>query len=241
MLTQKFTIKSFDVYPNSTVKPSAIQHYMQQFAREDCDNMGCTYNDMRAVNMVFVLTKMGIKVNKPVFAYDELTVKTYNNKITGITYEREFEFYRDGEEVIHATTQWVIIKYDNRQIVRPRDFPYEIPSPNLECATIELPRSFPHEELDFVGERAVRLSDLDENDHLNNCVYSDIFLDVVPYDRAEDYVAEVNMIFRQEARINDILSLCTATKDRRTTISAYNKTAAKPCFEADCVLSKINS
>lgn len=239
MLEKKFHVKSFDVYPNSTIKPSAIQHYMQQFAREDCDNMGCTYINMRDVNMVFVLTKMGIKVNEPVFAYDELTVKTYNNRVTGITFEREFEFYRDEKEVIHATTQWVIIKYDNRQIVRPRDFPFEIPSLNLDCDTILLPRGFDVSGAEFVGERIVRLSDLDENDHLNNCVYSDIFLDVVPYDRREDYVKEVNMIFRQEARINEVLSLSTATKDGKTVISAFNKSENKPCFEADCLLGKI--
>jgi acyl-ACP thioesterase len=239
MLQKAFHVKSYDVYPNSTIKPSAIQHYMQQFAREDCDNMGCTYVNMRDVNMVFVLTKMGIKVEEPVFAYDELTVKTYNNRITGITFEREFEFFKNGKKVIHATTQWVIIKYDNRQIVRPRDFPFEIPSHNLDCGSIPLPRSIDINSAEFVGERVVRLSDLDENDHLNNCVYSDIFLDVVPYDRKTDYVKEVNMIFRQEARINETLSLSTAEKDGKTVISAFNKTENKPCFEAECVLGKI--
>ena len=99
MLQKTFHVKSYDVYPNSTIKPSAIQHYMQQFAREDCDNMGCTYINMRDVNMVFVLTKMGIKVSEPVFAYDELTVKTFNNRITGITFEREFEFFKNGKKI----------------------------------------------------------------------------------------------------------------------------------------------
>lgn len=240
MIEKKIEVASFDVYPNSTMKPSALQHYMQQLAREDCDNMGCTYIDMRNVNMVFVMTKMGIKVNAPVFAYDELTVRTYNNRVSGITFEREFEFYRDGVEVIHATTQWVIVKYDNRSIVRPREFPFEIISYNLDCNTIHLPRAFNTESLAPAGERVVRLSDLDENDHLNNCVYSDISLDALPYDRKDDFVKEIRIIFRQEARINDVLSLNVGNNDGRYVVTAYNSTGEKPCFEADCILGKIN-
>jgi len=240
MIERTFSVASFDVYPNSTMKPSALQHYMQQLAREDCDAMGYTYKMMREVNMVFVMTKLGIKVNKPVFAYDELTVKTYQNRVSGITWEREFEFYRDGEEIIHATTQWVVVKYDTRQIVRPRDFPGEIVSLEAECNSIDIPRSFDVKDIPIVGERVVRLSDLDENDHLNNCVYSDITLDILPYDRKEDYVKEMFIIFRQEAKIDDVLSLSSAEKEGKYVVSAYNTTGEKPCFEAECVLGKIS-
>lgn len=240
MIEKKISVASFDVFPNSTMKPSALQLYMQQLAREDCDAMGYTYNMMREVNMVFVITKLGIKINKPVFAYDELTVRTYQNRVSGITWEREFEFYRDGEEVIHATTQWVVVKYDTRQIVRPRDFPGEIVSAELECNHIDIPRAFDTADLDYVGDRVVRLSDLDENDHLNNCVYSAISLDVLPFDRKESFVKEVFIIFRQEARIGEVLKLSMAEKESGYVISAYNSTADRPCFEALCVLGKIS-
>ena len=186
MLEKNITVASFDVYPNSTLKPSALQKIMQQLAREDCDAMGCTYNQMRDVNMVFVLVKLGIDIKKPIFAYDELKARTYHNRVSGITSVREFEFYRDGEEIIHATTQWVIVKYDTRRLVRPKEFPFELTEHNIDCATIEIPRSLDAKELTEREERTVRLSDLDENDHLNNCVYSDISLDILPYDRKED-------------------------------------------------------
>ncbi len=247
MIEKTFSVASFDVYPNSTLKPSALQRYMQQFAREDCDNLGCTYIDMRNVNMVFVMTKMGIEVYKPVFAYDELTVKTFNNRISGVTFEREFEFFKDGEKVIHATTQWVIVKYDDRSIVRPKLFPFEIPAHNLDCGSLHLPRNIVSDgEIKDCGTRVVRLSDLDENDHLNNCIYSDIAMDfLTEYDRKEDYVKSVKIIFRQEARINDILSISVGANrsenDVNYTVSAYNTTGDKPCFDAEMSFGKITS
>ena len=240
MLETKITIKSFDVFPNSTIRPSAIQRYMQQLAREDCDALGCTYNQMRDVNMVFVITKLAMEIKKPVFAYDELTVRTFNNRVSGITYEREFEFYRDGEKVIHATTQWVIVKYDTRKLVRPREFPFPIPEHNLDCGSLEIPRNLNAKELPKCNERVVRLSDLDENDHLNNCIYADIMLDYVPFDRLGDFVSGMRIIFHHEAKINDVLSIGLAEKEGRFVVSALNSTNETLCFEADVALNKIS-
>lgn len=239
MLTKKISVASFDVYPNSTLKPAAVQRIMQQLAREDCDAMGCTYNAMRDINMVFVITKLGMRFSAPIFAYDELTVKTYNNSISGVSWIREFEFYKNGEEVLHATTQWVIVRYDTRRIVRPREFPFPIPEHNLECSSVDIPRSLDAKELPVCGERIVRLSDLDENDHLNNCVYSDITLDILPYDRANDYVSDVHIIFHHEAKLGDTLAVGMAEKDGRFVVSAHNTTKDSLCFEADCRFGKI--
>ncbi|MBR5858973.1 MAG: hypothetical protein IKZ05_03535 [Clostridia bacterium] len=239
MLEKKISVASFDVYPNSTIKPSALQRYMQQLAREDCDAMGCTYSNMREVNMVFVLVKLGIEIKKPVFAYDELTVRTFHNSVSGITSLREFEFYRDGEKIIHATTQWVIVKYDTRRLVRPKEFPFELYEHNIECESIDLPRSLVTTELEKRGERVVRLSDLDENDHLNNCVYSDITLDFLPYDRKEDYVKSIRIIFNHEAKLGDVLSVSVGENNGVFAVSAQNTTGESKCFEADCVLGKI--
>lgn len=240
MIERKITVASFDVYPNSTLKPSALQHYMQQLAREDCDEMGCTYIMMRDVNMVFVMTKLGIDIYEPIFAYDEITIKTYNNRVSGVTFEREFEIFKNERKVGHATTQWVIVKYDNRQIVRPRDFPFEIPAHNLDCGSVVLPRVINAENALLSAERIVRLSDLDENDHLNNCVYSDIAMDVIPYDRKDNFVKSVRIIFKQEARIDDVLNLTMGENESSFAVTAYNSTGEKPCFESSFALGKIN-
>ncbi len=240
MLERKITVASFDVYPNSSLKPSALQRYMQQIAREDCDNLNCTYVDMRNVNMVFVMTKLAIEAYKPIFAYDEITVKTYNNRVSGVTFEREFEIFKNGEKVIHATTQWVIVNYDSRRIVRPKEFPFDIPSHNLDCGSIPIPRRIECENISEAGSRTVRLSDLDENNHLNNCVYPDIAMDILPYNKADEFVKSVRIIFKHEARMNDLLKLSVGEQNGEYAVFAHNETADMPCFEASFVLDKIN-
>ena len=242
MLEKTIKIASFDVYPNSTLKPSALQRYMQQIAREDCDNMGCTYIDMRNVNMVFVLTKLAIEISAPIYAYDEIVIKTFNNRISGVSFEREFELYKNGAKVAHATTQWVIVNYDTRRIVRPKDFPFNIPEHNLDCGSLPLPRTISGETVpQDLGVRVVRLSDLDENNHLNNCVYPDIAMDIIDYDTKNQYVKSVVIIFKHEAVLGDSLKLSLAKSGSNNLVFAYNANSDAPCFEAMLGLAEINN
>ena len=240
MLQKAIKITSFDVFPNGQVKPSALQRYMQQLAREDCDQSGCTYENMRAHNVVFVVTKLAIEIKKEIKTEDIIILKTYNNSIEGVTYCREYDFYKNGEEVAHATTQWVVVKYDTRTIVRPRNFPFPVKEYRLETDSIDLPRRFDGLETAVKhGNREVELSDLDENDHLNNCVYSDIALDNLPFDGKTKRVSGIKIIFHHEARIHDILSVSCTQNKTGYAVFAHNETADNPCFEAECRFSEI--
>ncbi|MEG1743214.1 MAG: hypothetical protein RR246_03510, partial [Clostridia bacterium] len=61
MKEQTIKITSADVYENGNIKLSALQKYMQQIAREDCDDYGASYENVRALGMVFVITKLAIE------------------------------------------------------------------------------------------------------------------------------------------------------------------------------------
>ena len=160
MIERKFTINSFDVYPSGEVKPSAVMKYMQQAAREDCDGEGCTYVFMREKNIVFVLIKLGLEFYRPIKIGEVLTVKTFNNSIDGVTFDREYEFFVENEKVAYASTFWVLVRFDDRTIVRPKQFEFAFYSHRLECDHVEVPRRFDTESLDKIGQRKVRVSDL---------------------------------------------------------------------------------
>ncbi len=233
MLQKAIRITSFDVFPNGTVKLSALQRYMQQLAREDCDQMGCTYAAMRRENMVFVLTKLGIDIRTPIRSGDVLVCKTFNNRVEGITYFREFDFKLNGETAIRATTQWVVVRFDTRSIVRPRDVHFGIPEYNFKIKEVEVPRRFDvFEDLISAGSRKVNLSDLDENHHLNNCVYSDIAMDFLPLENKDFLISSLKMIFKHEALQEDVLNICYKKTEQGFYVSAHNQTKNVPCFES---------
>ena len=105
-------------------------------------------------------------------------------------------------------------------------------------ASIDLPRALVGENVIAESERTVRLSDLDENDHLNNCVYSDIAMDIIPFDRKNNYVSSVRVIFRQEARIDQKLKLTLCAEENGYIATAVNATEDKPCFDSKYTLGE---
>ena len=233
MIEREYKIQSYDVYPSYEIKPSAMMRYMQQCAREDCDEQGLSYDFLRSMNAVFVIAKSGLEFYRPIKVDEIMTVRTFNNDVDGVLFDREFDFFVGGDRVAHASTFWVLIKFDTRTIVRPKDLPVEFKSLHLDCKKVEVPRAFLCENLTEKSRRTVRVSDLDQNNHLNNCVYADIALDNLDFDGTGKSVKSVKTIFRREARLKDVLKVSVGGERNKAVVTAENVTDGKRCFEAE--------
>lgn len=240
MIEKTYRITSYDVGPNGLVKVSALQKYMQQLAREDCNGYGATYANMRAANMVFVITKLGLEICKEIQSEDVITVRSISNKIEGVHFVREFLMFKNGQKVAAATTYWVLLNFEKRTVVRPKSFLYPMKAYNLPIDSIEVPRKlFMENGSEYAaGKRKVVFSDLDENNHLNNCVYSDIALDFSPIDLNENAIRKTLINFTNEARRGDILNISIIKGENSFCLNAFNETAERPCFEAELVFEK---
>jgi len=236
MLEKTYRISSYDVNPSGLIKISALQKYMQQLAREDCNGCGATYEDMRGKNMVFVITKLGLEIYEDIRSEDVITVRTYNNRVEGVHFNREYQVFKDGKLAAAASTFWVLLNYEQRTVLRPRVFDYPLVSYNKETA-IDIPRRlFDKDGVEYnTGARKVMFSDLDENNHLNNCVYSDIALDMLTDEPDRSFVKKVNIIFISEAVLGEELNISIIKSENSYYLNAYNQTADKPCFEAELV------
>lgn len=240
MLEKSYRINSYDVSPNGLVKVSALQKYMQQLAREDCNGCGATYANMRAQNMVFVITKLGLEILKEIHSEDVITIRTFNNEIIGVQFDREFEIYKNGEKVAKASTHWVLINFDKRTVIRPKNFNYSLTSYHKQIEKIEVPRKIFNEDGNeySAGKRMVVFSDLDENNHLNNCVYSDIALDYSPIDLNKYSIKRTLINFTNEARLGDCLNISIIKGENSYCLNVHNDTADRPCFEAELIFEE---
>lgn len=240
MLEKDVTVESYDVYPSGILKPSALMRYMQQLAREDCDALGATYYYMRSLNTVFVLTKFGIEFVRPLRSGETFTLRTFNNSINGVIFDREFELVSKGETAARASTFWTLVRYDTRALVRPKDFPVKFESLGLELRGVEVPRRFDDTGTTETEIRRVRVSDLDENNHLNNCVYADIALDAISdFNGLDNWAKSVKIIFRHEARLGDELFILRKNSNGAEFVFASVGEEKKPCFEAEIVIEDI--
>ena len=206
MLEQTVHFSSFDLAPDHHPRPGAILRYMQQLAREHMNTFGHTYYSMLEDGMVFILTRLSMRRITAVPGEKDLRLVTGANGVHGASFYRSFALY-DGEELLLTChTEWVLLDFANRRILRPTKLNWDAPEDPVLCGDLTAPRLAPREggEAFARDDRKVYLSMLDENDHLNNCVYADLIFDILP---PEFDWRELSLNFLKEVRRGETLSL----------------------------------
>ncbi len=233
MKEQTISICSYDVLPDGTVKPSALQRYFQQIALDDVSASGATYPAMREHSMVFVLTKLRMEILRPIRSGDTVTLSTYPYKIEGVNFFRAFEVWRGEELVCCADSRWVLINYARRTILRPSELPFLL-TPAMPTVPLPvLPRRItPVRAPESTTARKVLLTEVDENRHLNNCVYSDYLLDHLPADILRNPLRSLCILFDHEAYLGDTVELRYERVEEGYIVDALDRTNEKSCFQA---------
>lgn len=179
MISIKHTITGHEVLQNGAVKPSAILKFMQDAATLDAGNLGADYNTMRKDDMIFVISKAMVSFKRMPRIDDVLEIRTWNGKIQGVSFNRDFVMYIDGEVAARATTRWVLVSYSQRRILRPDALkPSVLTNTEEDIGISPERRILLPENADLIKNiyRAT-LTDMDTNGHVNNSRYADYLVD----------------------------------------------------------------
>ena len=235
MFVKEIKIKSYDVDRNNNAKISSVMKYFQQIARENLDEFGMTYSYLRDHNIVFVLTKYKIKFFKQLVCDESYIFKTSPCEVQGVSFIRDFIIEDDyGAVCCEASSSWVIIDFEKRSILRPNRLP--------------LPIVADQKLVDFLPERintnvregrmaiyntSVSYSQLDANNHLNNCCYADILTDgYYAINGNVPFIKEMEMSFDHEAAVSSELNIEYDISDDSCFIRCFNSTSDLVCFTA---------
>ncbi len=200
MITTEYKICGYDITANGNVKPSTYLRFMQDAANEDAKQLGADYNSMKADGMIFVVSKMKVCL-KDVPPFDSaVSVRTWNNSISGVTFQREYELSADGKVFGKASSRWALINYKTRQLLRS-DTLKNCVTTNAEEDTgvimqrrIKLPA-----DVDIINNTyKATLSDLDANGHVNNCRYGDFVIDYCGMDFSDKKIVEFEIHYVSE-------------------------------------------
>lgn len=233
MQTVTIKITNYDVYENGRVKLSSLMRYMQQIARDDCDSYGATYSALRNDNMVFVITNFAISFDQDVFDEDVLELSTCNNSIHGVTFERRFVAKRDGVQVFSAVTDWVLMDFTARKVLRPSAMRYAIVQEHKMDSPLSTKRRIAPPEGGRETTHTVKYTELDENRHLNNTVYADILVDNLATEVPDKRIDTCFLNFNAEASLGDELSVISDFSDGVYRSGGTNKKNGKNCYTAE--------
>ena len=184
-------IESYDVTPDNNVRISALFKIFQKVAGDDLDSSGLTYNALRDMGIVFVLTKMSVSIFDDIKVYDDITVITRPRGCKGAIYIRDYDVFKNNKRVAYCSSQWVIIDFNTRKILKPSTIAEKFMLKDdlediypMENKKFKLKK----DELVITDTRRIYYSHLDRNEHMNNTFYPDIVLDYLP----EHYVADLS-------------------------------------------------
>lgn len=235
MFSKEIKVKSYDVDKTSNIKLSSIMKYFQQIARENLDEFGMTYDFLREHNIVFVLSKYKIRILDKMYADKKYIFKTSPCAVQTVYFIRDFVVEDEsGKRCAEATSSWVIIDFNTRSIVRPTKLPGVIaPDARLVNFDVERNRTKVRENCDYNYNTNVAYSQLDQNNHLNNCCYADIIFDsIYANDISIPESYSIDMSFEHEAKFKSELDVKIYCDDTAFAVICYNSTDANVCFSA---------
>lgn len=233
--TENFKIKWHDTDASRKVRPSDILVYMQETANLQLENMGTSLDALRDERgLPFILSKIKLRFHAPLYAYDEISVRTWTCEGRGFSFNRCFDIHRGDELIAEGISSWALLDLNSRSLMRCEGF--SLGTEHDEPLDIPLPRRIkpPACELSLLGSREIRYSDLDYNMHMNNTRYPNMLCDFMPIERISG-IREMTLEFLHESAFGDTLSFLGAQEEDRFYFKTVN-TSGDACLTAEVVL-----
>lgn len=198
------SIDVHDVDYNGVARASSLLRYLQSAAQLQLTAHCHSYDELKAANRVFVLSRIRMEFSDTVRAYDPLIATSYPCESRGYSFLRCYRLERDGVTIGRAASVWALLDTERHALVRVDQFDLGIPllpfTNELTVSHIKLPA-----ELRKIGEYRVRYADADQNRHLNNTRYLDLFCEFLPMEKKRICAATVSYL--NEAPLGDLLSV----------------------------------
>ena len=192
-----------DIDYNGVAKTSSIMKYIQTAAQCQLTEGGMSYDNLRSINRAFILSRVKLEVLKPLRAYTPLTAVTYPCESRGYSFLRCYALERDGETIGRAVSVWALIDTDTHSLVKVSDF--ELGLDTYSPLDLTLTRISHPTEMITVGTYKVEYGMTDQNRHMNNTVYPDMYSSFLPLENKR--ISSISISYLAEAPSGDTLTV----------------------------------
>lgn len=207
--SMKQTVDVHDVDFNGVAKTSSIMRYIQTAAQSQLTESGMSYDNLKERRRAFILSRLKLEVLKPLRAYAPLTAISYPCESRGFSFLRCYELREDEQTVARAISIWALIDTESHALVRVNDFELgltTLPPLDLTLGHVKLPS-----ELTDIGGYGVHYGDVDQNMHMNNTKYPDMYSNFLPLEGK--MIRTITINYSNEAYIGEKLRVQRAEKN----------------------------
>ena len=201
--TKRISVDIHDVDFNGVARASSLMKYMQLAAQSQLTDNGMSYDELKAKKRAFILSRIRLEFTEPVYAFDLIDAVTFPCESRGFSFLRCYKLKRDEKTIARAVSLWALIDTDTHSLVRVNDFELGL--------TTYAPLDFPigrfviPKDLVEVGKYRVVYGDVDQNAHMNNTRYPDMYASFL--DMSKKRISEITINYQNEAPIYDTLTV----------------------------------
>ena len=197
----KISVPYEDTGYNLKIKSKTILQYFQKIAIEHSASLGYDTDRYEKEKVGWVLSKLYFEINKLPEYGDYIDINTWSMGINGFKGTRRFEIFKNDELLITGVSLWLYLDTEKRKLKKaPKQVvdDYTETDENLLSNGLEFPAVQNKGEYNNYLMN-LRISDFDNNMHLNNIAYIDI-LDTVLFNNIPRYCGfkDMNINYMKE-------------------------------------------
>ena len=204
---EEFTVTSFDAGPDRTLRIARLLQWLQETAERHLKAFDIGYEALRDGGLVFLIARSWLKIHRMPRLSETLTVVTRPCGTQKAQFFRGYEVYVGEELCAEAVQTSVSADPESHRILHPREFARFGFDPACGGEPAMIPPKLKTGDLPVIGERVIRYSDLDYNDHLNNAIYADFITDFIPGGMHGRRIAELQINYVNESLLDDAVIL----------------------------------
>jgi medium-chain acyl-[acyl-carrier-protein] hydrolase len=233
-----FSIASYETDFSAKFSLFALFNHFQDLAGIHADYLEVGYEQLRKQNLAWILSRIKLEINSLPLWGEIVKLATWPKGIDRLFAMRDFSLTRDnGEILVLATSAWLLVDIEKGRPQRFNNFPVDLTFPNAASAIDETPGKIeiPENAVKFC-ERAVQLSEIDVNHHVNNAHYakwiSDCFTEKQYFQRQ---IKSIQINYLDESKLGDTINLLKAPTDELLSeyfIQGINSRNGTPVFQA---------
>lgn len=225
--TYQITTNMLDCH--DCLKMSTLLDVAQEVAGDHADELGCGFETMIKQDLIWVIVRNYVEIIKKPINFKEIEVVTYPLKPRFVEFNRETEFYHNGELFAVSRSTWMVINIKDFSVKAPdffKDFDDDLGYFKRRIRKLPV---VDKSQLQKVNEAEVLYSMLDHNGHMNNTKYVDFYLDIF---RPEFSVKTLQIEYIKQSFLDDKLSLYIKENDGKRYLSGYKDDELK--FYMEC-------
>lgn len=179
---ESFKIRSYEIDPRGVATFQSVCNFLQEAAGTHARELGVSVEQLLDIGLTWVLSRLRVEIDAYPALTEMVVIETWPAEINKLYAIRDFRLRTAGEAQIGAATSaWLLIDMERK---RPARLPEHIrkfhPDEPVRALALGFEPLAKVDQPEFEKSFAVRMSDLDLNNHVNNTCYIEWALESLP-------------------------------------------------------------